>query len=84
MKSTAKKLTREECEQALEKLYDEAATEYDVDEDDGDLICIDCINETKYLHMREPLDRLINEHFDNPPIEVNNLNAENLQNENEM
>lgn len=66
-------LTKKECEQALDSLYDEAAMECYVDEDDGDLICADCTNDDKYLDMREPLDQLIKEHFDNPPLKFNEL-----------
>lgn len=56
------KLTKEEYLDVLAFLHDEAAKEYDVD-DDGELICYDCTQHDKYLKPYFILEQLINEHF---------------------
>lgn len=66
------KLTKEEYLDVLAFLHDEAAKEYDVD-DDGELICYDCTQHDKYLKPYFILEQLINEHFDNPPLKFEEL-----------
>lgn len=49
----------EEYQEALDFLFDEAATEYEIDEDDGSLIITDCTNIDKYLNPRNKLQELV-------------------------
>lgn len=50
---------KHKAQEALDVLYDEASCEYDVDENDGELVLLDCTNQDKYLNLREPLQQLI-------------------------
>lgn len=63
-------LTKEECEKALKALYDEndemedyAAT-FSFDDD----YIPQCVYEAAKKHCYDTLKRLIQEHFDNPPL----------------
>lgn len=46
-------------QEALNNLFDSASTEYDVDEDTGELFVLDCTNSDKHIDMREPIQQLI-------------------------
>lgn len=51
--------TKKEYQEALDFLFDEAAREYYIDEDDYELMCYDCTTHEKYLKPTFLLQELI-------------------------
>ncbi|MEI3327953.1 MAG: hypothetical protein V8R64_16420 [Thomasclavelia sp.] len=54
-----KKMRNKDVIDALAFLFDEAAKEYAVDEEDGKLICYDCTNHSKYLNPAIEIEEYI-------------------------
>lgn len=49
----------EDYQKALDFLFDEAAQEYEIDEDNGELIINDCTNQDKYIIPANLLQELV-------------------------
>lgn len=52
-------MENKEVKKALDFLFDEAVTEYEVDEDNSELLCFDCTNDDKYLDPTNKIENYI-------------------------